>query len=157
MEWIATAIAVIAAVAAVWQAFEARKARTGADASSRSAAADAKRMADAMEEQTRLARAAADVYTDPWIFVHENPSSSSHRWKFTLTGNELASDVRWEVDPTDKHFAATTDLPSAMEPGETVVFSWLRTFGSPRTLKLTVTWLRPGETERRRSVTTLTP
>lgn len=157
MEWIASAIAVIAALAAIWQAYEARKARTGADEASRAAAADAKRMADAMEEQTRLAKAAAEQYYDPWTYVHLRPQSSVHVWKFTLGGGEVAHDVQWEATPSGTRLEPVGALPTEMEPGETVAFRWFRANREPPSVKLAATWRRPNETERRRSVTTLTP
>lgn len=155
MEWIATAIAVIAAAAAVWQAFEARRSRSAADASSRSASDASDRMAAALEEQTRIARESAEAYGDPWRFF-EVPGGSTRKWKFVLEGDEPAHEIEWKVDPGDKHFNMIGEVPTEMVPGDAVVVTWFRLLGSPAAQKLTITWHRPGETDRRTSRATLT-
>jgi len=154
VEWIAAAIALLAAGAAFWQAWEARRSRRGADESAAEAGAAWTRMADALEAQARRADAEAERYGDPWV-VQAKLGKSMRTWDVHLTGDEVLSEIEWDVEPDDERFSSEGRLPTEMAPGQVATFHVLATMGVPRKFELTITWLRPGSEKRYRKIATL--
>lgn len=165
--WASTAIALVATGVAIWQAVLARRAAQGAeksedaslDAANRSAAAaersaqSASRAADAEEQAAAAARDSAQAhdriasvleqqaarYEPPWVVQHHSGST------FVLIndGDEPTLDVRADTDSVTRPSTTVDEVP----PGSAVQFWYVGHMGSSPFI--TVTWLRPGETERR--------
>ncbi len=94
------------------------------------------------------------MYPNPWSFSQERGKNTTY-WTFTLRGNEPAHEVKWDAEPYDPKFTTVEELPTEMLPGDAVRFRWFKVGPSPSSIRLTVSWRRPGETERRESRATL--